>query len=361
MNRAQACGWLCNIAVGPFPLLGSVPQLSPHLRNCLLQCSPAAPTKLGSWSCPSPRTFACAVPWVGRLDRQAAAPCSRYYRIAAFGHHSYSMCQADVLYDSLPLYHSAGTWGLWGAGYGCGRAGLTPAPSLIGNILGVGQCVIYGLTVVLRKKFSASCFWDDCVKYNCTVSPIPGPAQNQPAPPTDWGLSLDTSSPSHLRPGPPTEHLTHPCRSGPTYSFPYTDPIVLRPPTRLHRPDQPLPQPQTALLAPGPCPFRVPALSVPGGLGQAVQVWTGVTAPGRWICHRLRSLHVNTSKSPWQPKGSCPFCREETDARNAADTGFRVPCAGLCTLQTNMLGSWGVPKSEDGVYPTVVSQWYTGL
>nr|XP_030736037.1 long-chain fatty acid transport protein 1 isoform X2 [Globicephala melas] len=71
-------------------------------------------------------------------------PC-RYYRIAAFTHHSYSMQAADVLYDCLPLYHSAG------------------------NIIGVGQCLIYGLTVVLRKKFSASRFWDDCVKYNCTV------------------------------------------------------------------------------------------------------------------------------------------------------------------------------------------------
>lgn len=42
--------------------------------------------------------------------------------------------------------------------------------------MGVGQCVIYGLTVVLRKKFSASRFWDDCVKYNCTVGPAPSQA-----------------------------------------------------------------------------------------------------------------------------------------------------------------------------------------
>lgn len=25
------------------------------------------------------------------------------------------------------------------------------------------------MTVVIRKKFSASHFWEDCVKYNCTV------------------------------------------------------------------------------------------------------------------------------------------------------------------------------------------------
>lgn len=79
------------------------------------------------------------------LPKAAIVVHSRYYRIAAFGHHAYGMRQSDVLYDCLPLYHSAG------------------------NIMGVGQCLLYGMTVVLRKKFSASRFWDDCVKHNCTV------------------------------------------------------------------------------------------------------------------------------------------------------------------------------------------------
>ncbi|KAI5212652.1 Long-Chain Fatty Acid Transport Protein 1 [Manis pentadactyla] len=79
------------------------------------------------------------------LPKAAIIVHSRYYRIAAFGHHAYGMHTADVLYDCLPLYHSAG------------------------NIMGVGQCLIYGQTVVLRRKFSASRFWDDCIKYNCTV------------------------------------------------------------------------------------------------------------------------------------------------------------------------------------------------
>lgn len=35
--------------------------------------------------------------------------------------------------------------------------------------MGVGQCLINGLTVVVKKKFSASRFWEDCIKYNCTV------------------------------------------------------------------------------------------------------------------------------------------------------------------------------------------------
>ncbi|XP_010121230.1 PREDICTED: long-chain fatty acid transport protein 1 [Chlamydotis macqueenii] len=70
---------------------------------------------------------------------------SRYYRIAAFGYYAYRMRPEDVLYNCLPLYHSAG------------------------NIMGVGQCLIHGLTVVIRKKFSASRFWDDCAKYRCTI------------------------------------------------------------------------------------------------------------------------------------------------------------------------------------------------
>uniref|UniRef100_A0AAY5K9S4 long-chain-fatty-acid--CoA ligase n=1 Tax=Esox lucius TaxID=8010 RepID=A0AAY5K9S4_ESOLU len=69
----------------------------------------------------------------------------RYYRMAALVYYGFGMTSDDVLYDCLPLYHSAG------------------------NIVGVGQCLIHGMTVVIRKKFSASRFWDDCAKYNCTI------------------------------------------------------------------------------------------------------------------------------------------------------------------------------------------------
>uniref|UniRef100_A0A8C4QFA0 long-chain-fatty-acid--CoA ligase n=1 Tax=Eptatretus burgeri TaxID=7764 RepID=A0A8C4QFA0_EPTBU len=73
-------------------------------------------------------------------------PCMcRYYRIATTVHFGFRLRADDVVYDCLPLYHTAG------------------------NIVGVGQCVLHGLTVVIRTKFSASRFWDDCVKYNCTV------------------------------------------------------------------------------------------------------------------------------------------------------------------------------------------------
>ncbi|XP_051917389.1 long-chain fatty acid transport protein 2-like [Hippocampus zosterae] len=50
----------------------------------------------------------------------------------------------DVLYVSLPLYHSAGLFGVTGA-------------------------IDLGITVALKSKFSSSQFWDDCRKYNVTA------------------------------------------------------------------------------------------------------------------------------------------------------------------------------------------------
>ncbi|XP_062409847.1 long-chain fatty acid transport protein 4 [Sardina pilchardus] len=79
------------------------------------------------------------------LPKAAIVVHSRYYRMAALVYYGFKMTPEDVMYDCLPLYHSAG------------------------NIVGVGQCLIHGMTVVIRKKFSASKFWDDCIKYNCTI------------------------------------------------------------------------------------------------------------------------------------------------------------------------------------------------
>ena len=52
----------------------------------------------------------------------------------------------DVIYNSLPLYHTSG------------------------GMVGAGMVILKGSTMALRKKFSASNFWTDCIKYNCTVA-----------------------------------------------------------------------------------------------------------------------------------------------------------------------------------------------
>lgn len=56
-----------------------------------------------------------------------------------------SYSSEDIIYNTLPLYHSSG------------------------GVLCVGACLINGNTVALRRKFSASRFWDDCVETKATV------------------------------------------------------------------------------------------------------------------------------------------------------------------------------------------------
>ncbi|XP_043990200.1 very long-chain acyl-CoA synthetase [Gambusia affinis] len=58
---------------------------------------------------------------------------------------AYGVKSKDVMYINLPLYHTAGF------------------------LVGFLGCIETGSTLVLKRKFSASQFWDDCRKYNVTV------------------------------------------------------------------------------------------------------------------------------------------------------------------------------------------------
>uniref|UniRef100_A0A672JGA8 long-chain-fatty-acid--CoA ligase n=1 Tax=Salarias fasciatus TaxID=181472 RepID=A0A672JGA8_SALFA len=65
--------------------------------------------------------------------------------VAAFMLFSCGVNPEDIIYVNLPLYHSAGF------------------------LIGIIGAIDRGMTVILRRKFSASQFWDDCRKYNVTV------------------------------------------------------------------------------------------------------------------------------------------------------------------------------------------------
>lgn len=80
------------------------------------------------------------------LPKAAIIKNSRFIYMGAAVRYMININKNDILYTSLPLYHlAAGT-------------------------LGVCQGVIFGNTVVIRNKFSASNFWKDCIRYNCTVA-----------------------------------------------------------------------------------------------------------------------------------------------------------------------------------------------
>ena len=60
-------------------------------------------------------------------------------------HYFFHIGPEDTIYTTLPLYHTNG------------------------GVLGIGQVVLFGATDVIRKKFSASRFFEDAIKYNATV------------------------------------------------------------------------------------------------------------------------------------------------------------------------------------------------
>ncbi|XP_063387813.1 long-chain fatty acid transport protein 1 isoform X3 [Cydia fagiglandana] len=70
----------------------------------------------------------------------------RYLLIPLGVHTSARLSSSDVVYDPLPLHHTAG------------------------GVLGAGQALVLGSTVVLRKKFSASNYWKDVAKHGCTAA-----------------------------------------------------------------------------------------------------------------------------------------------------------------------------------------------
>jgi solute carrier family 27 fatty acid transporter 1/4 len=72
-----------------------------------------------------------------------------------------------------------------------------------GTIIGVGAAIVNGATVVLRKKFSASNFWKECIEYNCTAFVYVGELcrflVNQPASPLDRAHSIRKAIGNGLR------------------------------------------------------------------------------------------------------------------------------------------------------------------
>ncbi|XP_070844798.1 long-chain fatty acid transport protein 6 [Chaetodon trifascialis] len=64
---------------------------------------------------------------------------------AAGGFWAFGATEDDVMYTPLPLYHSAA------------------------SLVGIGGIIELGATCVLKKKFSASQFWNDCRKHDVTV------------------------------------------------------------------------------------------------------------------------------------------------------------------------------------------------
>ncbi|XP_067288590.1 long-chain fatty acid transport protein 6 [Pseudorasbora parva] len=78
------------------------------------------------------------LPKAARISHIKAVMCMAFLRLCG-------ALASDKVYLTLPLYHMSA------------------------SLLGIGGCIELGATCVLKKKFSASQFWKDCLKYDITV------------------------------------------------------------------------------------------------------------------------------------------------------------------------------------------------
>ncbi|CAO1381785.1 unnamed protein product [Diamesa serratosioi] len=96
----------------------------------------------------SPQDKLCFIYTSGTTGMPKAAIITnlRFMFIAMGSFKMLGITPEDVIYNSLPLYHTSG------------------------GMVGAGMVILKGSTMAIRKKFSASNFWTDCIKYNCTVA-----------------------------------------------------------------------------------------------------------------------------------------------------------------------------------------------
>ncbi|KAK3920987.1 Long-chain fatty acid transport protein 4 [Frankliniella fusca] len=80
------------------------------------------------------------------LPKAAVITNAKYIFISSAIRRLADFRDSDKFYCPLPLYHTAG---------GC---------------MSVGQSLLFGSTLVIRKKFSASAYFSDCQKFECTVA-----------------------------------------------------------------------------------------------------------------------------------------------------------------------------------------------
>uniref|UniRef100_A0A913HVD4 Very long-chain fatty acid transport protein n=2 Tax=Strongyloides stercoralis TaxID=6248 RepID=A0A913HVD4_STRER len=80
------------------------------------------------------------------MPKAAVMKHYRYYSMVMGSKKSFRINDSDRIYISMPMYHTAA------------------------GIIGVGQVICMGNSCAIRERFSASNFWKDCVKYDCTAS-----------------------------------------------------------------------------------------------------------------------------------------------------------------------------------------------
>jgi solute carrier family 27 fatty acid transporter 1/4 len=114
------------------------------LKHELAEASPGDPSTLylGNFL---DRLFYIYTSGTTGLPKAAIIKHSRYMFVGA-GLRNLLCLDNEIIYTSIPLYH------------------------LAGGIMGTSQCLIFNSAMIIKRRFSASQFWPDCIKYKATCA-----------------------------------------------------------------------------------------------------------------------------------------------------------------------------------------------
>ncbi|XP_013200626.1 long-chain fatty acid transport protein 4 isoform X2 [Amyelois transitella] len=119
---------------------------SPDDFTSLLETTPPAPWSLSEGGGFNSKLLYIYTSGTTGLPKAAVISSSRMVFMASGVFHLGGLKKSDIIYCPMPLYHSAG---------GC---------------ISIGQAFIFGCTVVIKAKFSASAYFKDCIKYKATAA-----------------------------------------------------------------------------------------------------------------------------------------------------------------------------------------------
>lgn len=114
------------------------------LGTILTQASHLDPATLNSGNF-TDRLFYIYTSGTTGLPKAAIIKHSRYMFVGA-GLRNLLCLNNEIIYTSIPLYH------------------------LAGGIMGTSQCLIFNSSMVIKRRFSASQFWPDCIRYKATCA-----------------------------------------------------------------------------------------------------------------------------------------------------------------------------------------------
>lgn len=120
-----------------------------NLDHLLSSSNPTPPPQIDSISTKDRLIYIYTSGTTG-LPKAAVIKHARYMFFCTAVHYMAGLQDDEVIYNPLPLYHSAG------------------------GMVGMGQVLLFNNTAVIRRKFSASQYWVEAKKYGCTVGQYVG-------------------------------------------------------------------------------------------------------------------------------------------------------------------------------------------